>query len=388
MLVIRRAPAEESARQAITTDQSIQAPSAATRAFSRGFVENNHWLTAGKGDGGIGATGDEAFKKGAEPPKSPPDWEPWLKKNPVCWKAWKNVAGRSPEQMRRPKHMILPISSAAKEGIKSVPDIIKAAATTPVGIFGLMIICLGVLGFAFFNKANEYIRLVIFMLLSGGVLAFGLSITNEANRHKTSASGAAPPSATVLPARRATITYTTTAPRWEPANWITQQVTTDNRDGMGAEGRSPTSPDGKWWASEKTATLQVGATGTKQRLTNASFVFIAGAGASTEARGPFYNQDSTTITATVKGWSGPATYELKAQIEEQKDLPKENTTSLVINENPFVIAVPQTTSNARLTIADDSQLLSVKMGETKEPLIFVKREANGSLTEYTYRIKD
>ena len=101
MLVIRRAPAEESARQAITTDQSIQAPSAATRAFSRGFVENNHWLTAGKGDGGIGATGDEAFKKGAEPPKSPPDWEPWLKKNPVCWKAWKNVAGRSPERIEK-----------------------------------------------------------------------------------------------------------------------------------------------------------------------------------------------------------------------------------------------------------------------------------------------
>jgi hypothetical protein len=284
--------------------------------------------------------------------------------------------------------MILPISSAAKEGIKSVPDIIKAAATTPLGIFGLMIICLGVLGFAFFNKANEYIKLVIFLLLSGGVVAFGLSITNEANRHKTSASGAASPSATVLPARRATITYTTTAPRWEPANWITQQVTTDNRDGMRAEGRSPTSPDGKWWASEKTATLQVGATGTKQRLTNASLVFIAGAGASTEARGPFYNQDSTTVTATVKGWSGPATYELKAQIEEQKDLPKENTTSLVINENPFIIAVPQTASNARLTIAYDSQLLSVKMGETKEPLILVKREANGSLTEYTYRIKD
>ena len=27
--------------------------------------------------GGIGATGDESFKKGAEPPMSPPDWKPW-----------------------------------------------------------------------------------------------------------------------------------------------------------------------------------------------------------------------------------------------------------------------------------------------------------------------
>jgi hypothetical protein len=226
------------------------------------------------------------------------------------------------------------------------------------------------------------------LLLFGGLVAFGFSIVNEVSSQKTSVSGVASPLATVLPAKRATITYTTTTPQWEPANWITQQVTTDNRDGMPAEGRSPTSPDGKWWASEKTATLQVGVTGTKQRLTNASFVFIAGAGASTEASGPFYNQDSTTVTATVKGWSGPATYELKAQIEEQKDLPKENTISLVLNENPFIIAVPQTASNARLTIASDSQLLSVNMGETKEPLIFIKREANGSLTEYTYEIND
>lgn len=284
--------------------------------------------------------------------------------------------------------MILPISSATEEGIKSVPDIIKAAATSLLGIFALMIICLGVLGFAFFNKANKYLKLVIFLLFFGGVVAFGFSIINEASTQKTSVSGAASPSATVLPAKSATISYTTTSLQWEPANWITQQVTTDNRDGMRAEGRSPTSPDGKWWASEKTATLQVGVTGTRQRLTNASFAFISGAGAFTEARGPFYNQDATTVTATVKGWSGPATYELKAQIEEEKEVLKDNTTSLVINENPFIIAVPQTASNARLTIAYDSQSLSVNMGETKEPLIFVKREANGSLTEYTYKIND
>jgi len=284
--------------------------------------------------------------------------------------------------------MILTMSSATEEGIKSVSDILKAAATTPLGIFALVIICLGVLGLGFFNKANEYLKLVIFLLLFGGVIAFSFSIINQASTQKRLALGAASPSAAILPAKSATISYTTTSPQWEPGNWITQRVTTDNRAGMRAEGRSPTSPDGEWWASAKTATLQVGVTGTKQRLRNASLDFISGARALTEASGPFYNQDATTVTATVKGWSGPATYELKAQIEEEKDVPKEKTTSLVINENPFIIAVPQTASNARLTIAYDSKLLSVSMGETKEPLIFVKRETNGSLTEYTYRIKD
>jgi hypothetical protein len=283
--------------------------------------------------------------------------------------------------------MIPVISSATDEGIKSIPNIIRAAATSPLGIFALMIICLGVLGFTFFNKANQYIKLLIYLLFFGGVVAFGFSINNETSAKKTAISGGSP-SATVSAARSATITYTTTALQWEPANWVSQQITTDNRGGMRAEGRSPTSPDGKWWASEKTATLQVGVTGTKQRLTNASFVFISGAGAFTEASGPFYNQNATSVTATVKGWSGPATYELKAQIEEQRDVPKDNTTSLVINKNPFTISVPHTASNARLTIVFDSQSLSVNLGETKEPLILVKREVNGSLTEYTYRIKD
>jgi hypothetical protein len=284
--------------------------------------------------------------------------------------------------------MIPAISSATDEGIKSsVPNIIKAAATSPLGIFALMIICLGVLGFAFFTKANQYIKLLIFLLFFGGVVAFGFSIKNETSAKKTAISGGSP-SATVSAARSATITYTTTAPQWEPANWVSQQITTDNRGGMRAEGRSPTSPDGKWWASEKTATLQVAATGTKQRLINARFVFISGAGAFTEAFGPFYNQNATSVTATVKGWSGPATYELKAQIEEQRNVPKDNTTSLVIDKNPFTISVPHTASNARLTIAFDSQLLSVNLGETKEPLTLVKREANESLTEYTYNIND
>ena len=218
-------------------------------------------------------------------------------------------------------------------------------------------------------------------------MPLGYSINNEITAKKTAVSGGSS-STTVSAAKSATITYTTTIPQWEPGNWISQQVTTDNRNGMRAEGRTPTSPDGKWWASEKTAKLQVGVTGTRQRLIEASFTFMSGAGAFTEARGPFYNQDATTVTATVKGWSSPATYELKARVEEQKDVPKDNTTSLVINDNPFTIFVPGTASNVRLTIAYDSQLLSVIMGETKEPLIFVKRETNGSLTEYTYKIRD
>jgi len=187
--------------------------------------------------------------------------------------------------------------------------------------------------------------------------------------------------------KTATLTYTTTTPQWVQANWISEQATTENRDGMRANGRSPTSPDGKWWASEKTCTLQVGVTGAKERLIKASFNFISGAGAFTEASGPFYDADARTVTATVKGWSGPATYELKAQIERQTDMPQPNTTSLAINNNPFTIPVPRTATNAQLTMAYDSQLLTVTIRQTSDPLIFVSQQDNGPLIEYTYKIK-
>jgi hypothetical protein len=185
----------------------------------------------------------------------------------------------------------------------------------------------------------------------------------------------------------ANIDYTTTTLQWEKANWISQQVTTENRNGMRAEGRSPTSPDGKWWASEKIATLQVSVAGTKERLTNASFTFVSGAGAFTQASGPNYSEDARTVTATVKGWSGPATYELKALIERQTDVPQENKTSLLLKENPFTLSVPRTATNARFSVAYNNQLLTVIMGQTSDPLIFVSERDNGPLIEYTYKIK-
>jgi hypothetical protein len=143
---------------------------------------------------------------------------------------------------------------------------------------------------------------------------------------------------------------------------------------------------GKWWASEKTATLQVGVTGTNERLTNASFTFVSGAGAFTEAHGPYYSEDARTVTATVKGWSGPATYELKAQIERQTAVPQENTTSLLIKENPFTLSVPRNATNARFTVAYGNQLLTVSIGQTSDPFIFVSQQDNGPVIEYTYRI--
>jgi hypothetical protein len=45
--------------------------------------------------------------------------------------------------------MIEFIGTAMEEGVKTIPDIIKASAGSPLGIFALMIICLSLLAFAF-----------------------------------------------------------------------------------------------------------------------------------------------------------------------------------------------------------------------------------------------
>src|SRR5271165_3080443 len=78
--------------------------------------------------------------------------------------------------------MIASPGTTMEEGVKTIPDIIKAAAERPLGIFALMIICLSLLAFAFFRGANQYVQLAIFLCLFGGVVAFGFSLKSEPNK--------------------------------------------------------------------------------------------------------------------------------------------------------------------------------------------------------------
>lgn len=130
--------------------------------------------------------------------------------------------------------------------------------------------------------------------------------------------------------------------------------------------------------------------GPNERLTNAGFTLTGGddAGLFTVPSGPYYNQDRRTVTATVKGWSGPATYELRAQIERQTDIQQDHTTSLLIKGNPFTVSVVRNATNARLTMAYRSQLLITTIGQTNDPSIFVGQKNNGEFIDYTYQIKE
>lgn len=53
-----------------------------------------------------------------------------------------------------------------------VPDIIKAAATSTLGILALMIIVVGILGYVFFKDASQNVRAGMYVLMLVGVAAF------------------------------------------------------------------------------------------------------------------------------------------------------------------------------------------------------------------------
>lgn len=75
--------------------------------------------------------------------------------------------------------------------IKSLPDIIKAAAQSQLGILALLVVALSVLAYFFFAKSAMKFRVGIFVLLFAGAVGFGVAMFR--------ASDSAAPSAAAKP---------------------------------------------------------------------------------------------------------------------------------------------------------------------------------------------
>lgn len=59
---------------------------------------------------------------------------------------------------------------------KSLPDIIKAAAQSQLGILALLVVALSILAYVFFARASMKVRIGIFVLLFAGVIGFGVAV--------------------------------------------------------------------------------------------------------------------------------------------------------------------------------------------------------------------
>jgi len=59
--------------------------------------------------------------------------------------------------------------------VKTVPEIIRAASATNLGILALLILVLALFGFYFFRKSGTGYQLVVFVFMFAGVSAFGFA---------------------------------------------------------------------------------------------------------------------------------------------------------------------------------------------------------------------
>jgi hypothetical protein len=60
--------------------------------------------------------------------------------------------------------------------IKTLPDIIKEASRSELGILALLIVSVGLLAYVFFRAATEKIRVAVFVLIFAGAAAYGIAV--------------------------------------------------------------------------------------------------------------------------------------------------------------------------------------------------------------------
>ena len=77
---------------------------------------------------------------------------------------------------------------------KSLPDIIKAAAQSQLGILALLVAALSILAYVFFAKATVNVRVGIFVLLFAGVVGFGVAMFRASAAELAATPGAGAPS--------------------------------------------------------------------------------------------------------------------------------------------------------------------------------------------------
>jgi len=66
-----------------------------------------------------------------------------------------------------------------KSADNNLPEIIRAAAETALGIVALMVIAISILAYFFFKHADEKVRIGIFIILVGGVGAFSWAVLSK-----------------------------------------------------------------------------------------------------------------------------------------------------------------------------------------------------------------
>ena len=170
-----------------------------------------------------------------------------------------------------------------------VPDVIRAAAASQLGIFALMVLAVAVIGYLFFKGASELVRLAIFVLMFAGVAAFGLAIVRESDEPVRDGGNAT---------------------RETPLRVVSTSSPTPNRDSMPCDQREPCSPDGKWFAALTELTVRAGE---GEELRNARISCDGNSCGWRKDLYPEYSDDKRVVVGKVLTWSKPVVLRLEAE---------------------------------------------------------------------------
>jgi hypothetical protein len=161
-------------------------------------------------------------------------------------------------------------------------------------------------------------------------------------------------------------------------------VTTENRHKERADGRQPTSSDGKWWASDVGVDIQVGP---DERVTSAEARHVGGPGTHHSARVEYLN-GRTTARLFLRGWTHPVSYVLIAQIERRQ------TTHEVRQEPPMpyrggtvIVRIPNGAIGGRFILTlSRGRFRECDAGASVPGLILRRTTPLPAYTEYEYDV--
>jgi hypothetical protein len=75
--------------------------------------------------------------------------------------------------------VLYPHHLGMNEFLRNLPEVIRASASSNLGILALIIIALAIMALFFFRQAAERTRIWVFILFFGGALAFGITVLRE-----------------------------------------------------------------------------------------------------------------------------------------------------------------------------------------------------------------
>jgi hypothetical protein len=146
-----------------------------------------------------------------------------------------------------------------------------------------------------------------------------------------------------------------------------ETITTDDRHNEEADDQQPTSPDGKWWASDKAVELSVGP---KEKIGNAFPLHVGGPGTH-HFTTLDYSNERRTVRLFLRAWTHPVSYLIVAPILSLRVPMVPKTATFEVRNGRLQIDVPKDYKDAKLQVVVGSATFDASLGQQTDSLLLV-----------------